>query len=83
MKVDGMSQALGKTISGFVLKKSPVRPYGVQSQLCIVFTDGTWLEFYTTNGTIIATNRVNPGGMQNARAYIAEQFEDFTVIAAD
>lgn len=80
MKVTGMYQALGKTISGFVLKKSPVKPYGVQSQLCIVFSDGTWLEFYTTEGTIVATNGVNPGGMQNARDYIAEQFDDFTMI---
>ncbi len=80
MKIDGMKRGLGKTIQGFILKAAPGAD-SLRGQLCIVFTDGTWLEFYSTGGPIYGTSDINHGGMAEARNYTIEHFQDVITVS--
>jgi len=79
MYPNGMELALGKTIKGFVLKKAAYGTPGLNGQLCIVFSDDTWLEFYS-NSPIYDTSGLSSGGMKSAHEYILEHFAEVNSI---
>ncbi len=66
MKNSGVKKIVGKRIKGVVLKKLPKRPH---SQLFLIFSDGTYFEFYTDGDQICATSAPYKGGLQEARGY--------------
>lgn len=80
MKTRGMEQAIGKTIEGFILKEAAYGTRGLNGQICIVFTDGTWLEFYSHDVPINSTGGLQDGGMKSARAYILDHFQEVTSV---
>lgn len=67
MKTEGLSEMLGKTITGVIAKQSRLnRP--PQSQLFLICSDGTYLEIW---GDVNPAGGVDPGGLEKARRYLA------------
>jgi hypothetical protein len=71
MKTEGLSEMLGKTVTGVIAKQSRLnRP--PHSQLFLIFSDGTYLEIW---GDVHPAGGVDPGGLEKARRYLAESTE--------
>jgi hypothetical protein len=64
----GMEQIVGKTIAHVIVRERGNTP---QSQLFLLFTDGTYYEFYSTEGNIYATRGVERGNTEQVRAYMS------------
>jgi hypothetical protein len=62
---------VGKTISAIVLKRRPQRPVG---QLFLVFTDGTYYEFFSSCDDINGASGIHTGGLEAARRYGGDQW---------
>lgn len=62
-----LTKIVGKTITGILLKEN-VKGFGSQPQtmLLLVFSDGTFYEFY---GDITPTSGLRPDGLAGARRY--------------
>lgn len=54
---------VGKTISGVLVSENPRQPY---TQVFLVFSDGTYYEFY---GMVNSAAGVNRGGIEEAERY--------------
>ena len=67
----GVKQIIGKRIQGVVAKKRTIQPY---SQLFLVFSDGTYFEFYTYLDQICATGNLCRGGLEEVREYMGEEY---------
>lgn len=65
---DGAQEILGRTISGVVIKSGSGRE--PTSQLFLVFSDGSYFEFYSGSGHIHPTGGVSPGGIDEVRRYM-------------
>jgi len=59
---------VGKTIEHVVVKEGK----GPPGQLFLVFTDGTYYEFYF-DGSITGRRDVEVGGLEDVRAYMAPE----------
>jgi len=70
----GVKQIIGKRIQGVVAKKRTIQPY---SQLFLVFSDGTYFEFYTYLDQICATGNLCRGGLEEVREYMGEEYVIF------
>jgi len=75
---NAISEILGKTITGVIVKRdahyrSPV------SQVFLVFSNHTYFELYSDTGDITSTSSLTPGGMPEVRKYMSET----TKITAD
>jgi hypothetical protein len=57
---------VGKTIAHVVVKKRPGQP---RSQLFLVFTDGTYYEFFCPDGDLEGASAIDPGGLEEVRRY--------------
>jgi len=66
---DGITEILGKTITGLVVKERAGVP---RSQVFLVFSDNTHFEFYCGNSVIHGTGGIWPGGINEIRAYMSE-----------
>jgi hypothetical protein len=62
---------VGKTIAHVVVKHRPKRPL---SQLFLVFTDGTYYEFFCADGWIVGASAIDVGGLDDVRRYGGEQW---------
>ena len=67
MQVKGVRQILGKTISGIVVKENTNAYSRPQSQVFLMFTDGTYYEIY---GDLSFTGGIDRGGQQEVLAYM-------------
>lgn len=66
---------VGKTIKGVVVRESDKAP---QSQVFLVFTDGTYYELYTSGSfTISGASGCYSGDMQDVLDYIPDKGERF------
>ena len=63
----GLAQILGRTIAHVLVKERGTTP---RSQVFLVFTDGTYYEFYCTEGNISPTSAAYRGGVEDVRAYM-------------
>ncbi len=66
---DAAPGIIGKTIAHVVVKKRLDRPVG---QVFLVFTDGTYYEFYSTGDDITGTSAIDVGGLDEVRRYGGE-----------
>lgn len=68
---DVLPSIIGKTITGIVVKicNKPISP---SSQVFLIFSDNTSLEFYTTHGRITSGGGLYQGGMDEARHYLSD-----------
>ncbi len=64
-----VKQIIGKKICGVVVKQGTRTP---RSQVFLLFTDDTYYEFYS-DSDIIGTGGVDPGGLNEVRAYMSNQ----------
>lgn len=62
---------VGKTIAHVVVKKRPGQP---RSQLFLVFTDGTYYEFFSPDGDLEGASAIDRGGLSDVRRYLGEQW---------
>ncbi len=62
---DGIKQIMGKTIKGVVVKEDI---YPSESQVFLIFTDGTYYEFYSKK--ISGTSEVDRGGLKEIKDYM-------------
>jgi hypothetical protein len=63
----GLEQIVGKTIAHVLVKERGGTP---QSQLFLLFTDGTYYEVYSTEGNIYPTHGLEQGDMEQVREYM-------------
>lgn len=63
----GLKHVVGKTIRAVLVKERTRTP---QSQVFLVFTDGTYFELYATEGNIYGTSEVRRGSTDDIRAYM-------------
>jgi len=61
---------VGKTIAHVVVKKRP----GPRSQLFLVFTDGTYYEFFCPDGDLEGASAVDHGTLDDVRRYQGERW---------
>lgn len=66
---DGAKEILGKTITGVVIKAGGMPP---KSQLFLVFSDGTYYEFYCDRDHIHPTGGLWRGDIEDVRRYMGE-----------
>ena len=64
----GIQETLGKCIKAVIVAESPNTP---KKQAFLIFTDDTHFEFYHTESGFAWTARVDPGGIDKVRSYIA------------
>jgi hypothetical protein len=57
---------VGKTIAHVVVKKRPGQP---RSQLFLLFTDGTYYEFFSPEGDLEGASAIDQGGLAEVRRY--------------
>ncbi|MDH4349936.1 MAG: hypothetical protein OEW56_02165 [Gemmatimonadota bacterium] len=62
---------VGKTIAHVVVKKRPGQP---RSQLFLVFTDGTYYEFFSPDGDLEGSSAIDRGGLDDVRRYQSDQW---------
>lgn len=67
----GAPGMVGKTIAHVVVKHRRKRPL---SQLFLVFTDGTYYEFFCPDGSIVGASAIDVGGLAEARRYGGEEW---------
>ena len=67
---DAAPGIIGKTIAHVVVKKRLDRPVG---QVFLVFTDGTYYEFYSTGDNITGTSAIDVGDIDDVRRYGGEE----------
>jgi hypothetical protein len=63
---------VGKTIAHLVVKKRP-EPVQPRSQLFLVFTDGTYYEFFT-DGDLAGASAIDRGGLAEVRQYLGAKW---------
>ncbi len=61
---------IGKTIKHVVVKEGERQP---RSQVFLVFTDGSYYEFYSGTGQIVGAGGLRDGGIEAVREYLPEQ----------
>jgi hypothetical protein len=76
MVKSAVNHILGKTIKGVVMKRNSVLG-PPNEQLFLVFTDGTYYEFYIGSGSFATTGGVDPGGLERVRQYLSPPMEIF------
>jgi hypothetical protein len=54
-----------------VVKKRPGQP---RSQLFLVFTDGTYYEFFSPDGDLEGASAIDQGGLEDVRRYHGERW---------
>jgi hypothetical protein len=62
---------VGKTIAHVVVKHRPTKPL---SQLFLVFTDGTYYEFFSSDGHLQGASAIDAGGLEEVRRYGGEEW---------
>lgn len=62
---------VGKTIAHVVVKKRPEQP---RSQLFLVFTDGTYYEFFSPDGDLEGSSAIDRGGLDDVRRYQGDRW---------
>jgi len=62
---------VGKTIAHVVVTKRPDKP---MSQLFLVFTDGTYYEFFSPLGDLEGASAIDTGGLEDVRRYGGERW---------
>lgn len=66
-----LEETLGKTIQGIIVKEcesgSPA------NQVFLVFEDGTFFEFYSISGEIMAAKGIKPGAYGFVREYMGPE----------
>ncbi len=67
---------IGKTITGIVVKEGP-RPKLPRTQVFLIFSDGTYYEFYSES-IIKGTGGVDIGGIEEVRKYMPHHDEIIT-----
>lgn len=63
----GIKSIIGRTIAGVLVKERGKTPCG---QVFLLFTDGTYFEFYTTEGNIEDTSGLRNGSFEDVKAYM-------------
>jgi hypothetical protein len=63
----GVKNIIGKTIAGVLVKERGNTPRG---QVFLVFTDGTYFEFFGTEGNIEGTSDLRHGTFDDVKAYM-------------
>jgi hypothetical protein len=71
MRTAGLRAMLGKTVTGVIVKRTRTNSLP-PSQVFLILSDGTYLELW---GDIYAAGGLDPGGVENARHYMAEATE--------
>jgi hypothetical protein len=66
----GFAQIVGRRISGVIFKQA-LYPKQPESQLFLLFDDGTYYEFYASRDLISQTGGVDKGGIEEVRRYMA------------
>jgi hypothetical protein len=64
---------IGKTITGVVVKEGP-RPNLPRTQVFLIFSDGTYYEFYS-DSNITGAGGVDKGGIEEVRQYMSQHHE--------
>jgi hypothetical protein len=62
---------VGKTIAHVVVKKRPAQP---RSQLFLVFTDGTYYEFFCPDGDLEGSSAIDHGTLDDVRRYQGDRW---------
>jgi hypothetical protein len=62
---------VGKTIAHVVVKKRPGQP---RSQLFLLFTDGTYYEFFSPEGDLEGASAIDQGGLAEVRRYQGDEW---------
>jgi len=62
---------VGKTVAHVVVKHRARKPL---SQLFLVFTDGTYYEFFCADGFLEGASAIDAGGLDDVRRYGGEQW---------
>jgi hypothetical protein len=65
-----VADIIGKTIKHVVVKEGDRQP---RSQVFLVFTDGSYYEFYSATAPIVGAGGLDVGGIEAVRAYLPEQ----------
>ena len=65
-----VADIIGKTIKHIVVKEGDRQP---RSQVFLVFTDGSYYEFYSATAEIVGAGGLDVGGIEAVRAYLPEQ----------
>jgi len=66
-----LKELLGKTITGVVTKRAAgfTPP---QHQVFLLFSDGTYYEFYTVQGSIALAGGIDHGGLEEVKHYMKD-----------
>ena len=76
-----VADILGKTITGVVFKAAPKITTRPQAQLFLLFSDGTYYEFYATSSPgISTTGGVDQGGLERVREYMGDMRIEFEAV---
>ena len=70
-KDHALGQLLGKTITGVITKQAKGTG-SPQHQVFLLFSDGTYYEFYSVEGTVALASRVDQGGLADVRRYMQD-----------
>jgi hypothetical protein len=65
-----VADIIGKTIKHVVVKEGERQP---RSQVFLVFTDGSYYEFYSATAEIVGAGGLDVGGIEAVRGYLPEQ----------
>ncbi|HWE42942.1 MAG TPA: hypothetical protein VG432_10570 [Gemmatimonadaceae bacterium] len=65
-----VADIIGKTIEHIVVKEGDRQP---RSQVFLVFTDGSYYEFYSATGAIVGAGGLDVGGIEAVRGYLPGQ----------
>ncbi|HKK05465.1 MAG TPA: hypothetical protein VKA50_06410 [Gammaproteobacteria bacterium] len=71
----GARDMIGKRISGVVFKSPRDRRAAPNSQVFLLFDDGTYFELYSLGTPILPTGAVRTGRLADVIAYLAEAYQ--------
>lgn len=83
MNTEGLTQIIGKTVTGVVVKIPRKERFGIQMQVHLIFSDDTSLELYCHDGPICFPSGLDKGGMAAAKHYLADVMEVIFETTAD
>lgn len=73
MRVKGIDQTLGKTITGIIVKEDARGGGRPAAQVFLLFSDNTYYELYTAEGEMAFTGGVDPGGVDEVTHYLSSK----------
>ncbi len=73
MRVKGIDETLGKTITGIIVKENKTMFQSPSSQVFLLFSDHTYYELYTGNDTISFSGGVDKGDKDTVAGYMSQE----------